>query len=174
MSLSLFFWIAMKGKKTLFLFLALLLPVCVFVFLKIFGKNQFDVPVLFKAEIPVDANSCEVNHSLPYTLPDSLITKLFAHASSDYLLLAFSADTSFVPRIENEVGAREIEIIQVSDTTFQPGSLNFVRNCVLLLKPPFDLELIDKQGQIRGQYTATDRDEIDRLIVELKIILRKY
>ena len=37
----------MKQKKTVFLFLALILPICIFLFLKFFGKNEFAVEPLY-------------------------------------------------------------------------------------------------------------------------------
>ena len=62
--------------KVLFLFLALGLPIVVFVFLKLFGKNQFAVAPLFQDSIqsPVGCNSFA--YQTPYTIPDSLLTKL--------------------------------------------------------------------------------------------------
>jgi hypothetical protein len=48
-----------------------------------------------------------------------------------------------------------------------------LKDCVFLLHDPYDIVLFDKQGFIRGQYYSGDRDEIDRLILELSIILNK-
>jgi hypothetical protein len=36
------------SKKIIYLLIALCLPALIFVFLKFFGKNQFDIPVYFK------------------------------------------------------------------------------------------------------------------------------
>src|SRR5690606_26275936 len=48
------------------------------------------------------------------------------------------------------------------------------RKCVFFLQEPFDVVLVDRRGAIRGQYDSKDRDEIDRLITEATIILKKY
>jgi hypothetical protein len=34
--------------------------------------------------------------------------------------------------------------------------------------------LVDHKNRIRGYYDGKDRDEVDRLIVEMKIILKQY
>jgi len=36
------------------------------------------------------------------------------------------------------------------------------------------IALVDHLGRIRGYYRGDDRDEVDRLIVEMKIILKQY
>jgi hypothetical protein len=39
-------------KKFIFLILTLAIPVSIFLFLKIFGNNEFEVPVLFEDGLP--------------------------------------------------------------------------------------------------------------------------
>jgi hypothetical protein len=164
----------MNGKKTVFLFLALLLPVGVFLFLKFFGKNRFDVPVLFESELPAATHACGVHYTLPYRVPDSVAAPLFQANDPGLILLSFSPEREYQARLTSEMAAGDLKIIQATDTVFRAMDFNFVRNCIFLLDAPFDLVLLDRQRRIRGQYTAADRDEVDRLIVELKIILEKY
>jgi hypothetical protein len=45
---------------------------------------------------------------------------------------------------------------------------------VFLLEGPRQAVLIDSQRRIRGFYDLRNRDEVDRLRVELKILLEKY
>lgn len=40
--------------------------------------------------------------------------------------------------------------------------------------PDISAVLIDGEGRVRGQYTILDRTEMDRLIMETKIILNDY
>jgi len=54
-------------RKGLLLFLALLLPVIIFLFLHFFGKNEFEVPVLYQTQDELPGN-CEMEYSLPYTV----------------------------------------------------------------------------------------------------------
>ena len=46
-----------------------------------------------------------------------------------------------------------------------------LKECVFLLNESYDMVLVDKYGFIRGQYLSSDRDELDRLIMEVAIIL---
>ena len=46
--------------------------------------------------------------------------------------------------------------------------------CTLLLNPTLDLVLLDGKKRIRGQYNSNERDEVDRLMTELDIILKRY
>lgn len=51
-------------KKTVFLILTLAIPVSIFLFLKFFGTNTFEVPILFVEGIPNCANSKGL-HTIP-------------------------------------------------------------------------------------------------------------
>jgi hypothetical protein len=49
-----------------------------------------------------------------------------------------------------------------------------LKDCVFFLKEPYNSVLIDDQKRIRGYYKLGDRAEMDRLEVELKILLKEY
>ena len=51
-------------KKTIFFILTLAIPVSIFLFLKIFGTNTFEVPYLFVKGIPDCSNSSD-SHTVP-------------------------------------------------------------------------------------------------------------
>lgn len=51
-------------KKTIFLILTLAIPVSVFLFLKLFGTNTFEVPFLFEKGIP-DCSNTTAAHNVP-------------------------------------------------------------------------------------------------------------
>jgi hypothetical protein len=72
----------MQGKKIIILFLGLALPGLVFVFLKMFGKNQFDVPLLHEQGVTDVDTSCLYDYPVPYTVPDSILQKLYAKNKS--------------------------------------------------------------------------------------------
>jgi hypothetical protein len=156
----------MQGKKALFLFLALLLPVGIFVFLKFFGKNEFDVPALYQDKAPIAAN-CSYKYQAPYFLPDSLMKQLSSGGGNLLYLIHFS-----------ELSSRMKEEIKYSEITFVDGSAvaksDQVKKCVLLIPVSEDLVVVDKDGKIRGYYTSSDREEVDRLLLELEILLKKY
>jgi len=50
----------------------------------------------------------------------------------------------------------------------------FWKNCVLFLKGPADMVVVDRRGRLRGQYILADREEVDRLLTEVSIILKRY
>jgi hypothetical protein len=163
----------MSRKKALFLFLALLLPVCIFLFLKFFGKNQFDVAPLYQADLP--EASCGIRYVAPYVLPDSVMQLVNeGNKHIPLFIVNFSTSDAGLNRVLEEVTPEEVRIVRASNLSLDPTALTFIRDCVLLMKPTFDLVLIDNQHKIRGYYKTTDREEIDRLLVELEIILKKY
>jgi hypothetical protein len=167
LGLNLSFFFAMKIRKLILLSLALLLPVCIFLFLKFFGKNQFDVPVLYDhgvTEKPVDCNG---EYDSPYYLADSIFRTISTEKVPAYVI-NFSPEQKVVAdRVMEEFSAADVKIIS-------PDFSDEVKKCGLLLKKPYDVVLVDDKKQIRGYYVADKREEIDRLLIELSIILKKY
>ena len=49
-----------------------------------------------------------------------------------------------------------------------------LKKCVFFLKDRYDLVLVDRAGLIRGEYISDDREEVDRLLMELAILFKKY
>jgi hypothetical protein len=161
----------MKKTKALFLFLALLLPILVFLFLRFFGKNEFAVPPLYTETFPESAQGCTIIKALPYRIADSVRTKL-PFQNDSLVLITFGTPTpegkNQLKRVEGKFSGDRVAFMQMND------SASAWKQCVFFLKPPFDQVLVDRQGAIRGQYTAADLDEADRLITEITIILKKY
>lgn len=46
--------------------------------------------------------------------------------------------------------------------------------CFFFLHKPWTAVLIDSENRIRGYYSPNTREETDRMIVEMKILLKKY
>jgi hypothetical protein len=163
----------MRGKKIIFLFLALLLPVAIFLFLKIFGKNQFDVAPLYQDSIS-NVGNCGIDYGTPYFLPDSVMKHFKTDSEASLFLLNFSASESVVKRVLEEADDTEVKILLPSSFQVAFPDLNFLKNCILLLGSSHDIVLIDNQNRIRGYYKSSAREDIDRLLVEISIILKKY
>jgi hypothetical protein len=163
----------MKGNKLIFLFLAFLLPVLIFLFLKFFGKNEFAVEPLYNAEAPEVPSGC-APVSIPYHVPDS-ITKTFTLEKDSLTLLVFGRPDkealTQLARVDEEFDGDAIHKKIIAPTHAEYTSL---KQCIFFLKEPFDLVLVDRRGTIRGQYVANDREEVDRLLTEIAIILKKY
>jgi hypothetical protein len=86
----------------------------------------------------------------------------------------FSGSTSVLQRVYDEVSETEARIVQPAALALSEPELNFLRRCVLLLKDPYNIVVVDDRKRIRGYYEGDSRDEIDRLLIELSIILKKY
>ena len=163
----------MLNKKTLFLFLAFVLPIGIFLFLRFFGRNEFSVQPLYADVYPEVMEGCTAVENLPYAIPDSIILQLPLD-NMDLVLLKFgdqdAESANQLKRIEEQFGSDPVALVAM------PAAIksDYWRRCVFLLKEPLDLVLIDRSGVIRGQYHSSEREEIDRLITELSIILKKY
>ncbi len=162
----------MQSKKTLFLFSALTLPVLVFVFLKFFGKNEFAVPLLHADSVPV--NDCNLVYKTPYLLPDSVMEHIVASGKSGLYLLNFSDNESVIQRLGEELTGGKVKLVNPEKVFLQSKNIDVLRRCVLLTPDQNDLVLIDSVKQIRGYYNSGNLDEVDRLIMEAKIILKQY
>ena len=163
----------MNRTKVLFLFLALLLPVCIFIFLRIFGKNEFNVDPLFSESTPPPLNECQ-RASAPYFLHDSVRSQLpFGNDSLVVIVFGGNADSNSVNQLTRLKG--EIANLPVGFLTL-PGSARHLlwKHCLFLLREPQDVVAVDAKGRIRGQYASADREDIDRLLTELTIILKRY
>ena len=164
------------GKKRIFLFVALLLPALVFVFLKMFGKNEFDVAVMFQKERPVAEAGCpEV--ALPYTVDKDILKEVLS-TRNNLVLVWFMKDSVSSAKGATELGQLRTELAKdpVSIIALGSGDEHFHDwyACRFLLRAPQDAVLVDKNGGIRGQYELADRDEADRLRTEITILLKKY
>jgi hypothetical protein len=164
----------MKGQKLVFLILALILPVGIFVFLKVFGRNEFHVPVMHEqiAEHPAD---CEFEYSTPYVVHDSVATLLTINYDDSLYLIYFQPSLSVqVKRVSVEFATDPMRIISPEELSALSVDHEILRKCVLLMPSPQSIALVDNRRRIRGYYDGTDRDDVDRLIVEMKIILKRY
>lgn len=173
-------------RKGLLLFLALMLPVSIFLFLHYFGKNEFEVPVLFQTadELPTD---CNIEHRFPYKVKSAEVdvtggcVVLFSSGLSGKMF----DDTMFeLSRLQDEFGKRAPRVIVLKKTgDHLPSVKNEIalnsakytneQRCVFLAGTNL-LVLVDAESHIRGLYADTSLKEIDRLILELKIIFKQY
>lgn len=186
----------MNSKKPILLFLALVLPVAVFVFLKFFGKNEFAVPVLFEDGIATPVGCESFRYDVPYSIPDTLLTKFSWNSNDSISLVVFRITTDAeqqeqsiqLNRIFTEFPTDNFKIILLSESNKSEQSelenvrvvwVNWqyessARSCVFLLKPTDNTVLLDSKKRIRGQYNTANREDVDRLIMEVKIMLKKY
>ncbi|MFZ5970610.1 MAG: hypothetical protein ACOYXA_03365 [Bacteroidota bacterium] len=153
----------MTVKKGFYLFLALLLPGIIFIFLKKFGKNEFNLPVY---EAAVVGNECPyTSYPSPYAVPDSLWKENRTYATL-FVFPGTANQQNNLEKLWEEFSKEELKIVDVtSSETMQ---------CVLMAKQPYTTVLVDQQKRIRGYYLPDTREEFDRLKMEITILLKRY
>ncbi len=160
-------------KKLIYLFLALLLPIGVFIFLRAFGKNEFNIPVYYETEMPEYPASCQFSHTVPYAIPDSILQTAGWKEGSVALLIA---DTS--PEVMKNIKHLDEEFTTTDFQRIYPyqdtARWDTWCACFFFLKKPWSAVLIDSERKIRGYYAPNSREEMDRLTVEMKILLKQY
>ena len=154
-------------RKGFVLLFALLFPVIIFLFLKFFGENEY--------ELSVYNSTC--SFSIENLFSDSNINSnnikiLDVRVSDDNLLI-----DNYINKLDI---SDEIKVITLSD---QPRNLKWLNIKVdrLLIKNlttcienvVFDksfILLLDNKNNVRGYFNSTDRREIERLDVEIDIL----
>ena len=176
----------MKGlKKATVISVVLLLPVLVFLFLKKYGTNEFDLPIYYLEGSPL----VECDHSPG---PHTISTEFTSNYSLELPVLIH-----FESRSRNNYSSDLENVLQkyneINNITFSQDSLiqaaNFVAlaskdylnvlNCELVMGEDRYLIkhiehkyiLIDSARQIRGYFKLSDLDDIQRLDMELDIVL---
>src|SRR6478609_6842800 len=112
-----------RFKKVLFLFLALLLPIAVFVFLKSFGKNEFAVKPLFQETVESSVNCKSVSYKVPYFVHDSVLSQVgWINTDSITLLILKDGSTenknhksTLVDRIITEISSKSFHVVYLSE-----------------------------------------------------------
>jgi hypothetical protein len=157
-------------SKWIYFFLAFLVPLVLTFILKFFGKSEFNIPVYY--ENGVEDTSCDIAYSKPYTVADSVLKKLNVPSKAITLITLDSgmeAKKNF-QRLKDEFETQEFNFVLLK----QDVNIESLISCFLLLKQPWTTTLIDDQNRIRGYYAPHTLEEADRLIAEMKILLKKY
>lgn len=162
----------MGSKKVALLFIGLLLPILVFVFLKVFGKNEFDVPLIHEHGVITKPTDCNISYEAPYVVHDSVMSKI-SPERSELTVLDFGNGSVKQDQLLSKFKP-DVTLIREKDFRFTSEYKAYLKKCVMLIESPNSIVLLDKTNRIRGYYDGTDRDELDRLEAELNIILKKY
>jgi len=229
---SLFFCLYRKGEmkslrilQGLVLVCILLIPVVIFLFLKTFGNNQYDIPVFFQNGVEDPLSECMMLDSGQHFISEfALIDQNGQTRGSNEMSgkitivdFFFTSCPSICPVMSTELervddafrNEDQIQIYSISiDPEYDtpevlaeyakrhlatPGKWFFLTGeksliydlarCSFIL-PTIDGEgqpeefvhsdkfvLIDGKGRIRGYYSGTNREDVDKLILETKILL---
>ncbi len=158
------------NKKIIYLLIALALPGLIFIFLKTFGKNHFDIPLYYKEGVSDSLKECSIVVRGQYSLPDSLLT-IFGCKNDEACLFveASEINNKTVKQLRQSFSDGQLQVVALNG--IGADRLNRIKKCVLFLKDPWKSVLVDKQKRIRGYYAFTSLEETDRLSVEVEILL---
>jgi protein SCO1/2 len=203
----------------------LLVPIVIIVFLKTFGDNRYDIPILFEDGVENPFLECNVvergQHFIPefslFSENNLMVGRKEMEGKITIVDFFFTSCPSICPVMSTEMervddafkNQSDVQIFSISidpeyDTpeilteysqrhNATPGKWFFLTGdkaeiynlarCGFFL-PTLDgngepedfvhsdkFVLVDDLGRIRGYYSGTNRDEVDRLILETKILL---
>ncbi len=187
-------------KKSVFLFLLIALPVLIFLFLKAFGRNEFTIPVYYENGLSDSLSTpCLDKSKQQYIVNSELVSEgqinivHFEKIDGPVLKTRLEElervqDVFFNdPDVElatylNEIAMKKSDItdydqrIQFLDQFWKVKDLDSLswaalKYCDMAMT---DLDnrvvLVDKKNRIRGYYNILEREETDRLILELRIL----
>lgn len=203
----------------------LMIPVLIILFLKTFGTNHYEIPILFEGGVENPFGECDVNETGQHFIPDfELISqqglpigRKDMEGKITIVDFFFTSCPSICPVMSKEMervndafrNKEDVQIFSISidpeyDTpevlsdysarhNSTPGKWHFLTGdkeaiynlarCGFIL-PTIDgygepddfvhsdkFVLVDEYGRIRGYYSGTNRDDVDLLILETKILL---
>ena len=155
--------------KKIILFVALGVPIMVFIFLKFFGRNEFDIPVYYTEGIGRELPGCRSSSTTPYVLPDSALNAWgWTGAKATLVVLNEDGIEKNLVRVAALFNEGDYATLKVENAPYE------IRTCMLLAGDTSRVVMIDDQKRIRGYYTPTNEKETDRLGVEIRILLKQY
>ncbi len=197
-------------KKLILLIFTLIIPASVFVFLKFFGTNTFEVPYLFENGIPGCLNSDSPHIVSDINFDGTLTQQLNSYRNSEYVVYGvlevknnaqlrkiiiqlvriqdafYEIDPPYFALLlkGNIADTKEIELLCGSmglnkSTTgifYADGTIfyDFLKCEIALIEnttdPVTNFALVDTERKIRSIYNSSETEEVDKLILELKIL----
>lgn len=166
--------------------MALVVPVAVFLFLKTFGRNEFEVQPLFIDVVPERPSFCPLmDIQVPYHLPPAVQARFHLSGKNQLILYYIGQpDNLLIQRLRNSFSKEELNWFIITPDTLKripaencilmpDDSISFYRLCYLFLPEQKNIVLVDSLARIRGYY-GSSREEVDKLLMEASIILKKY
>lgn len=165
-----------KFFKPIILVAILLIPIVIFLFLKFFGENRFDIPVYYENGVNSEFPYCQ-NYTGAYSVAG--LSKenlpgvyLFLNPNKEFNLRGVN---NIKNRLTDALGDIGHTVFTTDSLLRQTNVLDTVTfrqrlNCDFVSDTLNQYILVDSKSRIRGYYN-TEREEIDRLIVEMKILL---
>jgi hypothetical protein len=161
-------------RKTIYLFLALLLPGLIFIFLKKFGHNEFDIPVLMPRTDSLNL-ACGTHFKDPFRVPDSVLRKAGCTGNRPCIFFLEDALGKInLDLFQDELKDNEVQLLPVASDKLGAAVYDRWRHCAFIIPDTRNTILVDVEGRLRGFYSTRSREESDRLLMEVEILLKKY
>ncbi len=168
-----------QSVKFIILLVVLGIPALIFTFLKNFGDNRFEVEIMHQdgvSDSNLDCNFMEgqfyVPDSILKTSPrNKVVTFVNKTGENDFRNISVRISELFGKNIEMMLFSTQQ--IDSNDNQFETrvvNNIDLIANCGFVSNELNQLILVDTENRIRGYYDR-DIDEIDRLIVEIKILI---
>lgn len=155
------------------------------------GKNEFAVAPFYQEGIVPVESSCGIEYKTPYTVPENVLSDLQWSEEDSLTLYVFEAmpfdEKALTLRLADDFSGNELELHKIiTDSTSvgtgedvepiikDPVTVEQLQECFFIMEKNKNAVLIDKQRKIRGYYNLSEREDEDRLVVELAIILKRY
>lgn len=181
----------MKSKQLIILSLAFVLPIMIFIFLKTLGKNEFAVEPLYQLGAINVSVDCGVEYKTPYTVSQRVLEDLYWSEQDSLTLYVFDVlqfdEAAVTTKLKETYSGEELELHKVISDSLSIGkgqdmnpilrdavTIEQLMDCFFIMEKGKNAVLVDKLKRIRGHYDLSKREEIDRLAVEVKIMLKKY
>lgn len=183
------------------LFVILVFPVLIYLFLQSFGKNKFAIPVYYEQGVVAKDGCPPFSNEQPYLVDDAAVSQLLGanqQAKGVSIYEIGNKDTeslknnlyTFLEKYKDRDDVQLLSIKALNDTGYartrysawqrynlSDSNLMRLGRCILRLdlnsqfKADSGLVLVDQQQQIRGYYDPLELKEIDRLNTEIYILL---
>ena len=161
----------MKTKKKVFILsFSLFLPLIIYLFLRVFGENKYEVPVI--------ENSCDliISSLQVKELSESKLKLIDIRSGENNILIdnyinkILNSNNIFVITLSNENRYQNWMYYNVKKSFLE--SFYQCNNLEGDLSP--FIVLLDKQNVTRGLYDPSKSEDIDRLNVEIDILRLSY
>ena len=178
-----------KTRKIVVLIVVLSSPIIVFLFLKKFGSNQFELPVYYSEGNPITLcnDSSQVQHKVDVAYIDKVSIQLPA-----IFVAAGQGKNKYYSDLKNvlskypeikvwEISKTDVTKVNIGFSSIGLGETTYLKfiNCELVVGEdqwvnefaPNNYVLVDKEGRIRGYIDSSTLKEIERLDTEVDILL---
>lgn len=181
----------MKIKQLIILSAAFILPISIFIFLKTMGKNEFAVEPFYQQGVIEVSTECGPDYQVPYLVRQEVLHDIQWNNKDSLTLYIFNADPEMAGevsrRMAEKLNSAELKSYVLTEDSVELSkpyalpvilkdvvSIEQLKECFFVMEKDKNAVLLDRERRIRGYYNLLDREEIDRLAVELTIILKKY